>query len=73
MIRWRLGVAETLTIAALVVGVIVWAVRLEGLVHAQQREIDDVKQQQVVTVQQFREDLAYIRSRIDAAIASGRQ
>ncbi len=66
---FAVGVGEVLSAAVLVVGIIVWAVRLEGRINAADRALGDVKAQHAQAVQQFREDLAYIRQRIDAALA----
>lgn len=52
-----------------IVTIIVWAARLEGRVDAAEQKIVDVKQEHAVAVQQFREDLQYIRTRIDEALA----
>jgi hypothetical protein len=65
----RIGFGEWLTIGTFVVGIVVWAVRLEGRLNSQEQQLDDVRLQQSQNIQQFREDLAYIRSRIDQATA----
>jgi glutathione S-transferase len=61
----RFTVGEKLTIATLLLAAVVWAVRLEGRVNANERAAGDA-----ITL--FREDLKYIRDRIDRALEAGR-
>jgi hypothetical protein len=75
--RLLVGAAEVISIVALVGALLAWVVRLEGRVEAQERgeadrdqKIAEVKAEHREAVKQFREDLAYIRSRIDAAVAA---
>lgn len=56
------GVGEWITLAVLALSAVVWAVRLEGRVDAQERENKAV-------LAQLREDVVYIRSRLDQALA----
>lgn len=67
--RFVVGAAEVITIAVLVVGLIVWAVRLEARVDAADRAVSDVRAEHDKDLRQFREDLGYIRTRIDEALA----
>jgi uncharacterized coiled-coil protein SlyX len=69
------GVGNWITIAALAVAGIVWAVRLEGQVRAQDvqrhalvRELAAIQAHHQLTIDQVRDDLRYIRSRVDEAI-----
>ena len=68
--RARFAVGDYLLIGTLAVGGVVWAVRLEGRVNAQDVRVDGVEQQQKAAIDQVRTDLAYIRSRIDQALDS---
>jgi hypothetical protein len=69
-VRARFAVGDYLLIGTLAVGGVVWAVRLEGRVNAQDVRVDGVEQQQKAAIDQVRTDLAYIRSRIDQALDS---
>ena len=53
-----------LTAGAFVIGYIVWLVRLEGRVNGHDREHKEHKDRH----DEMREDLAYIRQRIDKAL-----
>ncbi len=63
--RPRLSVGEKLTIATLVLAGVVWAVRLEGRVATVEKTTEQA-------IQQFRDDLRYIRDRIDRALVGPR-
>jgi hypothetical protein len=52
---------SALSAGATVIGVVVWAVRIEGRVNGHDRELNDVK-----------DDVRYIRTRIDQAIEARR-
>lgn len=52
-----MDVTAFVTVAVPVVGVIVWLVRQEGRINSHDREFDDLK-----------DDVRYIRERIDRAI-----
>lgn len=67
----RVSFYEWVAIAALAIAGIVWAVRLEGRVNTQDREIAAVQRQHREAVGQFREDLTYIRRRLDEALDRG--
>jgi hypothetical protein len=68
----RFGTAELIALIGLVGGIVVWAVRVEGRGHTQDVQIEDVRQTHSTDTAQIREDLAYIRERIDRAIEAGR-
>lgn len=64
----KYSVAEIIAIAALVLSGLVWAVRLEGRVDAQTEQIATLKEQQRAAILQVREDLTYIRQRLDLVL-----
>jgi len=66
----RVGFAEWLTIGALALAAVVWLVRLEGRVNAQDVKVEQQEQNHKDTIAQFRADLAYIRMRIDDALTT---
>ena len=68
--KWTrtIGVGEILTVLAFAVGIIVWAIRLEANVAGNARELELLKENQTQNVQQLRDDLGYIRARIDQAL-----
>lgn len=57
-----------MTIGGVVAGAIVWLVRLEGRVNSHDRELADVKDTHADNVQQLRDDVSYIRHRIDSVL-----
>jgi hypothetical protein len=59
------------TVATLAIGAIVWAVRLEGRQQTTEAELAALRQRHVETVQEFREDLRYIRQRLDQVLDRG--
>lgn len=59
-------------LASMVVAGIVWLVRLEGRVNVHDRELELVSDTHDKEFQQLREDLKYIRDRIDAVLGVGR-
>lgn len=63
----------TLATAAIAAAVtaLVFIIRLEGKVHAQELRVTAIEQQHREAVAQFRDDLAYIRTRLDQAIDGG--
>lgn len=67
----RIGLSNWLTIVALAIAAVVWAVRLEGRQDAQDRELATLKQVHKDTLEQVRQDLQYIRTRLDAALDAG--
>lgn len=67
---WIGAIAGVLSIAALIASVLIWLVRLEGRVNAQDLQLGNAAAQN----QQIREDLQYIRQRLDDALdARGRR
>lgn len=73
--RARFSIGDYLLIGSLTLAGVVWAVRLEGRVNTNDRAIAavdtrvvEVRQQQKDSVDQVRQDLTYIRSRIDQAL-----
>ena len=66
----RVGLGEWLTIGALILAGVVWAVRLEGRINAQDTKLEQQAQNHKDTIAQFRADLAYIRMRIDDALTT---
>lgn len=54
------------------VGSVVWLVRLEGRVNGHDREIADHKKNTAEDISQLRDDVKYIRDRIDRALGAGR-
>lgn len=63
------GAAEWIAIGALAVSGVVWLVRLEGRVNGHDRELLTIKEHFEVRDRLLRDDVAYIRSRIDQAVA----
>lgn len=59
---------EWVCIALLVVASIAWAVRLEARVDSLANQVEAFQEYTERTYQQIRQDLAYIRSRVDDAI-----
>lgn len=63
---------QILSIVAMVVTLTAWAVRVEGRVDALNRQqVSDVamlKEQQEKAIRQTRDDVAYIRSRLDQVL-----
>lgn len=59
-------------VGAAVVGAVVWLVRLEGRVNSHDRELADHKKHTSEDISQLREDVKYIRDRIDRALGTGR-
>lgn len=57
-------VKEWVPIGVLVLSGVVWAVRLEA-------RVDALKQQHQAAIEQVREDLKYIRARLDQALDKG--
>lgn len=68
---------QILSVGALVVTLTAWAVRVEGRVDAlQQQQVADVArltEQQETAIRQTRDDLAYIRSRLDQVLDQTRR
>jgi hypothetical protein len=62
-----------LTAAAMVVGVIVWLVRLEGRLNAQGERLEDRLNTQDDGMERLERDIAYIRNRIDVALNGHRK
>jgi hypothetical protein len=66
------SLSQILSIGGLVVSLTAWAVRVEGRVDAlQQQHVRDVatlKDEQATTIRQTRDDIAYIRARLDRAL-----
>jgi len=56
------------TIVALAVAALVWLVRLEGRVNGHERELQDVKKGHDSDITGIRNDLQYIRDRIDRVL-----
>jgi hypothetical protein len=56
-----MGFGELLLAGSMVIGAVVWAVRIEGRVNGHDKQLDDVK-----------DDVRYIRTRIDQAIEARR-
>jgi hypothetical protein len=56
-----MGAEALISGASLVIGAVVWLVRLEGRVNAHERQLADVK-----------DDVRYIRERIDRALEARR-
>lgn len=67
----RVTVGEWVTIAAFVIGGIFWAAHLEGRVNAQERDSARLESHQKEAIDQVREDLAYIRTRLDETLDRG--
>lgn len=67
----RVSLYEWIAIAVLALTGVVWAVRLEGRVNTQDRELSTLQQQHREAIQQFRDDLSYIRRRLDEALLRG--
>lgn len=61
LVMWVIGGA---------VGVIVWLVRLEGRVNGHDQSIASVRDHTRDAITDLRDDVAYIRERIDRAIGS---
>ncbi len=57
-----------LTAVAMVVGVIVWLVRLEGRLNAQGERLEGRLKTQDDRLDRLERDIAYIRNRIDVAL-----
>ena len=55
------------TVATVVAGALIWLIRLEGRVNAQDLQLQNSFQQN----QQIRQDLQYIRQRLDQALDGG--
>lgn len=50
------------------IGALIWLIRLEGRVKSHDRELADMKDTHEKAVAQIREDLRYIKNRIDTAL-----
>lgn len=61
----RVSLFEWIGIAVLVLGAVIWSIRLEGRVQATERDLSTLRLQHEQAVQQTREDVSYIRERID--------
>lgn len=74
MVRRATGfsLSQILTIGGLVVSLTAWAVRVEGRVDALQKlhstDVAALKEQQDRVIRQTRDDLAYIRQRVDVLV-----
>ena len=76
MVRQATGggfsLSRILSIGGLVVSLTAWAVRVEGRVDALQRlhdhDVAVLKEQQESAITQTRDDLAYIRTRLDQVL-----
>jgi len=55
-------------IAAMLVGALVWAVRIEGQVRAHDRELEQLRRDTDSKIRQIHDAIDYIRQRIDRAI-----
>jgi hypothetical protein len=66
------SLSQILSIGGLVVSLTAWAVRVEGRVDDLQRQhardVATLKDEQQTTIRQTRDDLAYIRARLDRAL-----
>ena len=71
--RSSLTSADKITIAALALAGVVWAVRLEGRVNANDVAIVHVDTQRKESIEQIRADLTYIRTRIDQLLDAARR
>lgn len=63
--------AVIVAIATCAIAGVVWAVRLEGRQHAQERELAALRLQYVDSVEQIRRELAYVRLRLDQVLDRG--
>lgn len=63
--------AVIVALLGMLLGGVAWGARLEERVNAQDREITVIERQHREAVQQFREDLSYIRRRLDEALDRG--
>lgn len=63
--------AVIIALLGLLLGGVVWGARLEERVNAHDRALATVEEQHREAVQQFRDDLAYIRRRLDEALDRG--
>jgi hypothetical protein len=61
--------AEWITVGVLGVSTVVWLVRLEGRVNSHDQAIATVNEKLDRNDRLLREDVAYIRSRIDQAVS----
>lgn len=79
IVRARVSIGDYLLIASLALAGVVWAVRLEGRVNTTEaaiaaravvvdQRVDGVEQQQKESIDQVRQDLAYIRARLDQVL-----
>jgi hypothetical protein len=55
-------------VAAMLVGALVWAVRIEGQVRAHDRELEQLRRDTDSKIRQIHDAIDYIRQRIDRAI-----
>ncbi len=55
-------------VAAMLVGALVWAVRIEGQVRAHERELEQLRRDTDSKIRQIHDAIDYIRQRIDRAI-----
>ena len=55
-------------VAAMLVGALVWAVRIEGQVRAHDRELEQLRRDTDSKIRQIYDAIDYIRQRIDRAI-----
>ena len=69
----RPGLGEMVAIGMILLGGLVWSVRLEGRVNTQAEQIATLKQQQVDSIEQVRHDLTYIRARLDQVLDTERR
>lgn len=55
-------------VAGMLVGALVWAVRIEGQVRAHDRELEQLRRDTDSKIRQIHDAIDYIRQRIDRAI-----
>jgi undecaprenyl pyrophosphate phosphatase UppP len=65
---FHLNAAEWVAILVVIVGLVMWLARLEARVDAQGRDMRSVKEEQAEAIGQFRQDIQYIRMRLDEAL-----
>lgn len=63
-----IGVGEAITIVTLGAGVVAWAVRLEGRINTSDARYDALQKAYLADAGETREDIQYIRERLDRVL-----
>lgn len=64
----KFSLEAKITICALALAGVVWAVRLEGRINAHDRDIAAIEAARKESIETVRADLAYIRGRLDQVL-----